>query len=87
MTPEVQSLSAQNLKCTAQSNIFLLDTLKELSGKFEKGKYGKEKSFELAAYKKNIKEEHDKYKEQTGNCVRKVSRIAEYQRLSKQLNH
>ena len=86
MTPEVQSLSAQNLKCIAQSNIFLLDTLKELSDIFEKGRY-KKKSGELTAYKNNIKEEHDKYKEQTGNCVRKVSRIAEYQRLSKQLNH
>jgi radical SAM superfamily enzyme YgiQ (UPF0313 family) len=86
ITPEVQSLSAQNIKCIAQSNMFLLDTLKELSGKFEKGKYCKGRFSELAAYKNNIKEEHDKYKEQTGKCVMKVSRIAEYQRLSEQLN-
>jgi anaerobic magnesium-protoporphyrin IX monomethyl ester cyclase len=82
MRPEVQALSAEIRKTSAQSNMFVLDTLKELSFVFESGKYENLKINDLSFYRENIKVTHDHFKEKIGKLIRNVSRIAEYQRLS-----
>lgn len=81
MTPEVQTLFADVRKNIVQSNLFILDAMKELSSIFETGLYNNENLDNLTEYKIKIKENHDHYKEQIGNSVKRLSRIAEYQRL------
>jgi anaerobic magnesium-protoporphyrin IX monomethyl ester cyclase len=78
---EVELLSSEVKKRVVQSNIFILDTLMELSDIFEKEKYDNAKFSDLNGYRVNIKENHDKFKEQTGTLIRKLCRIAEYQEL------
>jgi anaerobic magnesium-protoporphyrin IX monomethyl ester cyclase len=82
MTPKVQLLSSEIRKNVAQSNIFILDNMRELALIFETGKYAKMKFNNLDEYSKNIKVKHDQYKEQIVTSVKKICRIAEYQRLS-----
>jgi anaerobic magnesium-protoporphyrin IX monomethyl ester cyclase len=81
MTPEVQLLSSEFRESVAQSNVFILNTMEELSGIFETGKYENIRFNDLSKYSENIKEKHDQYKEQIGKLIRNVSRIAEYQKL------
>lgn len=82
MTPEVQLLSSEFQISVAQSNIFILNTMEELSWIFETGKYENLKFNDLTSYRENIKIKHDQYKEKIGKLIKNVSRIAEYQRLS-----
>lgn len=82
MTQEVQSLSFEVRNCVAQSNVFILDIMQELSQTFETGKYDNAKSSDLTGYRQNIKEKHDQYREQIVKSVKKICSIAEYQRLS-----
>jgi len=81
MTPEVKSLSSEVRKRVAQSNMFVLDNMKELSCIFETGKYDKLKFSNLTGYTKSIKEKHDQFKEQIVDSVKRVCRFAEYQML------
>jgi hypothetical protein len=48
-------------KILAESNIFLLDTMKELAVFFESGKYRKHKNI-LSCYRRLIKAKHQLYK-------------------------
>lgn len=82
MIPEVQSLWTDIQKTAAQSNMFVLDNMKELSLIFETGKYDGEEFSNLAGYTENIKETHDQYREHLVNATKKISRFAEHQRLS-----
>jgi anaerobic magnesium-protoporphyrin IX monomethyl ester cyclase len=81
MTPEVKQLSSEIRKNTDQSNMFLLDTMKELSGIFDRGKYDNVNFSELTGYRDNVKEKHDQYKEQIGKAIKELCRFAEYQKL------
>ena len=81
MTPEVQLLSSEVRKRVAQSNMFVLDNMKELSCIFETGKYDKVKFSNLTGYTKSIKEKHDQFKEQIVDIVKRVCRFAECQML------
>jgi radical SAM superfamily enzyme YgiQ (UPF0313 family) len=82
MTPEVQSLSFEVRKNVAQSNKFILDTMQDLSNSFETGKYDNAKFSDLNGYIINIKEKHDLYREQIVKPIKRICRIAEYQRIS-----
>jgi radical SAM superfamily enzyme YgiQ (UPF0313 family) len=82
MTPDVQLISSEFRTSVAQSNMFIINTMEELSGIFETGKYENFKINELSFYRENIKVRHDQYKEKIGKLIKNVSRIAEYQRLS-----
>jgi radical SAM superfamily enzyme YgiQ (UPF0313 family) len=81
MNPEVQLLPFEVQKSVAQSNLFLLDTMKELAIIFESGKHDPAENKNLTGYKGEIKKHHDKYKEQIIAPIDKVCRIAEYQTL------
>jgi len=78
---EVEALWLKTNKYIAESNFYILDRMQELSAIFEKGGLNNGNFENLTKYKINIKEKHDHYKEQVGNSVQRLSRIAEYQRL------
>lgn len=82
MTPEVLTLWTDIRNTAAQSNKFVLDNMKELSLIFETGNYDEVEFSDHAGYKKNIKETHDQFREHLVNPVKKISSLAEYQRLS-----
>lgn len=82
MTPTVQTISHEVHNSIAQSNLFLLNIMKDLAAVFESGKYDPVKYSDLTGYKKNIKKHHDKYKEQIIDLTDKVCHIAEYQRIT-----
>jgi hypothetical protein len=81
MTPDVQLLSSEVRKDVAQSNIFLLDTMKELSEIFEEERSDDVKSGILTRHRKNIKEKNDQYKEQIVNSIGRLWRFMDYQNL------
>ena len=86
MDSEVRSIGTEVQNIVAQSNMFLLDTMTELSGIFETGKYDSGNYMGLIGYEKNIKVKHDIYKEKLGNLVKRVNIIAEYQKVLKMIN-
>jgi radical SAM superfamily enzyme YgiQ (UPF0313 family) len=55
-------------KIVSESNLFLLDTMKELSVIFESGQYKNDKSYLLKSYKENIISKHNFFKGQIHNC-------------------
>jgi len=85
MDSEVRSIDAEVQSTVAQSNMLLLDTMKELSGIFETGKYDSGDFRGLIGYKENIKVKHDIFKEKLGNLVKRVKCIAEYQKVLKMI--
>jgi anaerobic magnesium-protoporphyrin IX monomethyl ester cyclase len=81
MTSEVQTLWTEIRKTAAQSNIFVLDSMMELSHIFETGKNEADLFSNLAGYAKNVKEGHDQFREQLVKATKKISSLAESQRL------
>jgi hypothetical protein len=79
VTSRVKSLSDKVRNTVAQSNMFFLDTMKELAIIFESGKYDPVNNSNLTGYKIKIKNNHELFKEQIFNTIHKVYRIAEYQ--------
>jgi radical SAM superfamily enzyme YgiQ (UPF0313 family) len=73
---------SENVKnIISKSNLFLLNTMKELATIFESGKYDIGKHKDLTSYRKNIKTKHDQFKEQIINTIDNIYRLAEYQIL------
>jgi len=87
MDSEVRPIGTEVQNIVAQSNMFLLDTMAELSGIFETGKYDSGNYIGLIEYKKNIKVKHDIFKEKLGNLVKRVNCIAEYQKVKKMIRN
>jgi radical SAM superfamily enzyme YgiQ (UPF0313 family) len=87
MTPDLRTISAEIKKEVAQSNLFLLDILKELAAVFESGKYDPVKYRDLTGYGENIRKNHDKFKKQIISSVDKVCCIAEYQNILELFEH
>jgi len=81
MIPEVQLLSIEVRKYVAQSNIFILDAMQELTVLFESKKYDPVNFSDLKFYRKTIDEKHCMFREQIVNSIKKVCRFVEYQRL------
>ena len=81
ITQEVTAISGDIRKIISNSNLFLLDTLKELAILFESGKYNSLKYNDLNSYKKNIKAKHKHYKGKINNSLNDLFRLVEYQKL------
>ena len=75
--PEINGLSAELKGITAESNIFLLNTMKELAGIFESGKYNKLDYNDLKHFKRNIKRKHKFYTDQIRNVILTLRALAE----------
>jgi radical SAM superfamily enzyme YgiQ (UPF0313 family) len=80
-TPEILDLSEKVRINIIQSNLFILNNLRELAAIFESGKYNNEKYGNLTVFRKRIKENHDYFKKQIGDSVKRLIHIAEYQKL------
>jgi len=87
ITADVQSISAEIQKEVAKSNLFLLDTMKELAAIFESGKYDPLKYRDLAGYRKNIKKNHNNFKKRIISSADKICSTAEYQKILEFLQH
>ena len=87
MTSEVQNLSIEIRRSVAQSNAYILDTMKELAGIFETGGYDSGNLKGLTEYRKDIRLKHDFYREKIAAPVKKICRIAEYQKLMKMIKN
>ena len=81
-TREVLLLKRKVTGIISESNIFLLDTMTELASLFESGKYNNGNYDDLINYRENIKLKHNYYKKQINDCMMRLLRIAEFQRLS-----
>ena len=57
--PNVEPLRERAYKLVAQSNQFIIKTMRELSARFESGKYSMDKDFTLDRYRRSIKQKHD----------------------------
>jgi len=87
VTSRVKLLSAKVRNIVAQSNLYFLDTMKELAVVFESGKYDPANNSDLNWYKGEIKKHHDKYKDQIVNTIDKVYRIAGFQMIDQLINY
>jgi anaerobic magnesium-protoporphyrin IX monomethyl ester cyclase len=83
LTPEVSIISKDIIKTTSESNIFLLDTMKELVPLFESGKYNSGNYKELTSYRKDINIKHAHFIEQINNSMDKLLRIVDRQKIAK----
>jgi anaerobic magnesium-protoporphyrin IX monomethyl ester cyclase len=82
-TKEVQLISGNVKKTISESNLYLLDTLKELSTIFNTGKFNNYNYKELDFYRQNINIKHNHFTEQINNYMSTLLGIAEHQRISK----
>lgn len=87
MTSAVESLSVEISRSVAQSNTYILDTMKELSAIFETGKFDSGNFQELTVYCKDIKLSHDIFREKIATPAKEICRIAEYQKLIKMMKN
>ncbi len=81
--PEVPLISKDVKKVISESNLFFLDTMKELATLFESGKYNNGNYKDLKGYRKNIKIKHEQYREQINNIMTNLLILVEFQRRSK----
>jgi anaerobic magnesium-protoporphyrin IX monomethyl ester cyclase len=81
--PEVSLISRAVTNTISESNLFILDTLKELATIFESGKFNKGSYKELDCYRENIYFKHNHYKEQINNSMSDLIEIVEYQKIMK----
>lgn len=82
ITPEVPFLYQNIRRIISESNLWLLDSIKELSGVFESGHYETVEEEVMKEYVKNIHLRHNYYKEQINDTMRKLLRIAEVYNLT-----
>jgi hypothetical protein len=83
LTPEVSIISKDIIKTTSESNIFLLDTMKELVPLFESGKYNNGNYKDLTSFQKDINRKHDHFIEHINNSMDKLLRIVDHQKIAK----
>jgi anaerobic magnesium-protoporphyrin IX monomethyl ester cyclase len=86
-TPGLSAISNNIKRVISDSNLFLLDTLKELSSIFESGKYDPVKFNDLNGYSKSINLNHDIYKEQILNSINKIYYLVVRQKVSHLIDH
>ena len=86
MNPRVEAIANNVRKSVADSNLFLLDTMKNLAIIFESGKLDSTKHTDLDVYKENIKKNHDYYKNQIIKSIEELGHIAEAQSLKQLIN-
>jgi Fe-S oxidoreductase len=83
LTPEVSIISKDIIKTTSDSNIFVLDTMKELAPLFESGKYNSGNYKDLTSYREDINIKHDHFIEQINNSMDRLLRIVDHQKIAK----
>jgi anaerobic magnesium-protoporphyrin IX monomethyl ester cyclase len=81
-TSEIYSLYSDIKAITTESNLYLLEMLKRLSGMFQASPpgFGTEDNI-IKQYRKEVKEKHDEFIGQIIPKVRRICNIAEYQDL------
>ncbi|MCX6329403.1 MAG: cobalamin-dependent protein [Bacteroidia bacterium] len=67
--PELPLLKRKLRKTISKSNLFFLNTMKELSCFFESGRYKTEEKKILVSYKENIDSKHQYYKKRINNIM------------------
>jgi anaerobic magnesium-protoporphyrin IX monomethyl ester cyclase len=79
-TREIPLIKRTVTKIISESNLFLLDTMNELSAMFESEKYNSLNINDLKGFRENINLKHILYKEQIKNSMAKLLRLVEHQR-------
>jgi hypothetical protein len=75
-TPDSQRLRNIVRETVSESNLFLLETMKDLSGFFEKEKH-KENSDFLENYRLKIKTKHEEFRKPIQDTIYQLKRLAE----------
>jgi anaerobic magnesium-protoporphyrin IX monomethyl ester cyclase len=75
LIPQVSLISQDVKKTISESNIYLLDKMKELIIIFESGKYNHVNYKDLSSYRDEITLKHDHFKEQINNSMSKLMRL------------
>lgn len=83
LTPEIPQISKDIKNTISECNIYLLDTMKELSSLFETGKFNSGNYKELDSYREDINLKHDHFIEQINNSMVRLLSIVDRQRRSK----
>jgi anaerobic magnesium-protoporphyrin IX monomethyl ester cyclase len=79
LTPEVPLISKELKNTISESNLFLLDTLKDLATIFESGKFNSANYKELDRYRDDIKIKHDHFIELINNSMGKLLHVVDRQ--------
>jgi|NGEPerStandDraft_6_1074524.scaffolds.fasta_scaffold06876_5 radical SAM superfamily enzyme YgiQ (UPF0313 family) len=82
-TSEIPIISKNVRNIISESNLFLLDTMKELALMFESGKYNSDNFKELDSYRENINFKHNHFKEQINTSMSDLLQVVDRQILSK----
>jgi anaerobic magnesium-protoporphyrin IX monomethyl ester cyclase len=70
-------------KLISESNLFFLDSMRELAAIFETGVYKTDNSVDLKSYRKKIKRKHKHYRKQINNSMINLLTLVELQRREK----
>ena len=87
ITTDFQDISGIIKEIVSESNLFVLDTMKDLADTFESGKYDPFKYRDLKGYRENIRNKHDQFKKQLLSALDKVHDLAEYQTVLQMISH
>ncbi|TAL59560.1 MAG: B12-binding domain-containing radical SAM protein [Bacteroidetes bacterium] len=79
-TPSLSLISMDIKNLISESNLFLIEIMKELSTLFESGKFGNGNYQELKRYRKNIKNKHEHYRKKINNTMINLVTLVELQR-------
>jgi len=78
---EIKELSENFIKIISESNLYLINTLKELSALFESGRYSTEKPDALNNFRIEISQKEEYYKRLVNNCIIELMGNFESQRI------
>ncbi len=82
-TPEIPLISKNVRNTISESNLFLLDTMKELATIFESGKFNSGNFNELDSYREDINFKHNHFIEEINTSMSTLLQIVDRQILSK----
>jgi hypothetical protein len=85
--PELTAISSNIKRIISNSNLFLLDTMKELASIFESGKYDPVNYSDLNRYRETVNLNHDQFKDQILNSIDKIYYIFVHQKLMQLIDH
>jgi anaerobic magnesium-protoporphyrin IX monomethyl ester cyclase len=80
LSPALLIMSRELNKIISESNLYFLDSMKELAKIFESGKYKNENFKELKSYKRNIKLKHENIKKRINRNMSNLLVLVELQR-------
>lgn len=80
-TPEISDISYSIRQNISGSNLFFLDTMRELGELFEGGIYNNDNQGELNSYKEKINSIHNHITEETKASIRRMLLLVEYQKI------